>query len=150
MRAPDFTVGDKADPYLHRWWIIPRNRWFNVYLHHFLRSDDPRALHDHRYINFSILLRGEYTEVLPALPQDPGYCARYGLFIRKVRKAPCLVARLPSTPHRIELHKGPVWTLFITLPRVRRWGFWCSRRWVDADIFTDPTTGGTTTGKGCE
>ena len=61
-RPPDFIVGGKEDPYMLRWWIIPRNRWFNVYLHNFLRSDDDRAHHDHPWWNFSILLRGEYTE----------------------------------------------------------------------------------------
>ena len=47
---------------MRRWWVIPRNKWFNVYLHHFLRSDDDRALHDQPWWNLSILLDGEYTE----------------------------------------------------------------------------------------
>ena len=33
--------------YLSRWHIIPRNRYFNIYLHKFVGSDDDRALHDH-------------------------------------------------------------------------------------------------------
>jgi hypothetical protein len=57
-RAPDFLIGGADDPYIRRWWVIPRNRWFNVYLHQFLRSDDDRALHDHPWANCSILLRG--------------------------------------------------------------------------------------------
>ena len=40
----DLVVGGDADPYLRRWWLIPRNRIFNVYLHHFMRSDDDRVL----------------------------------------------------------------------------------------------------------
>ena len=39
-RQPDFVVGKPEDPYLLRWWVIPRNKRFNVYLHKFLRSDD--------------------------------------------------------------------------------------------------------------
>lgn len=46
-RPPDVVIGGDASPYMRRWWVIPRNRRFNVYLHHFLRSDDDRALHDH-------------------------------------------------------------------------------------------------------
>ncbi|WP_287865143.1 hypothetical protein [Achromobacter sp.] len=46
-RPPDFVIGDAADPYLRRGWIISRNPVFNLYLHQFLRSDDDRALHDH-------------------------------------------------------------------------------------------------------
>jgi len=62
MRPPDFVIGPSEMPYLRRWWIIPRNRFFNIYLHQFLHSDDDRALHDHMYINLSILLRGRYIE----------------------------------------------------------------------------------------
>ncbi len=43
MRKPDFTVigqGTEEVPYLQRWWVIPRNRWFNIYLHKFQHSDD--------------------------------------------------------------------------------------------------------------
>lgn len=43
----DFTIGGHERPYLLRWFIIPRNRFFNIYLHKFLRSDDDRALLDH-------------------------------------------------------------------------------------------------------
>src|SRR5580704_9904819 len=61
-RPPDFIIGGNEFPYMRRWWVIPRNRIFNIYLHHFLRSDDDRALHDHPSWNVSILLKGEYTE----------------------------------------------------------------------------------------
>ena len=46
-REPDFIIGGHEAPYLRRHWLIPRNRFFNIYVHEFLRSDDDRALHDH-------------------------------------------------------------------------------------------------------
>ena len=49
-RPADFVIGGAERPYLRRWWVIPRNRLFNVYLHQFLRSDDDRALHDHPWL----------------------------------------------------------------------------------------------------
>lgn len=55
-RKPDFVIGDLSNPYLLRWWVIPRNRFFNVYLHKFLRDDDDRALHDHPWWSMSIIL----------------------------------------------------------------------------------------------
>ena len=61
-RAPDVLIGKPGDTYMRRWWVIPRNRFFNVYLHLFLRSDDDRALHDHPWVNLSFLLHGDYTE----------------------------------------------------------------------------------------
>src|ERR1700710_2371105 len=63
-RKPDVLIGKQDDTYMRRWWVIPRNRWFNIYLHHFLRSDDDRALHDHPWCNLSILLSGSYLEHL--------------------------------------------------------------------------------------
>ena len=62
-RPPDFIIGEPANPYLIRWWVIPRNRWFNIYLHEIRRSDDDRALHDHPWLNCSILLHGGYFSI---------------------------------------------------------------------------------------
>lgn len=64
-RKPDFVIGASDNPYLLRWWILPRNKWFNCYLHLFLRSDDAEALHDHPWWNVSFLLDGTYTEHIP-------------------------------------------------------------------------------------
>lgn len=141
MRAPDFIVGEPDNPYLRRWWLIPRNRWFNIYLHQFLRSDDDRALHDHPWWNISILLRGSYLEYMAKGPHP---------YIPRHRGAGAVVFRRPLTPHRIELFDGrPVWTLFITGRRVREWGFHCPRGWVHWQDFTDTADGRSTTGKGC-
>src|ERR1700761_448041 len=61
-RRADVLIGKPGDTYMRRWWVIPRNRFFNIYLHNFLRSDDDRALHDHPWVNMSILLWGRYIE----------------------------------------------------------------------------------------
>lgn len=29
-RQPDFAIGPTDAPYLLRWWVIPRNRFFNI------------------------------------------------------------------------------------------------------------------------
>lgn len=143
MRQPDFVIGDKADPYLERWHVLPRNRWFNVYLHHFRHSDDDRAKHDHPYFNMSILLSGSYVEYIDANSV-------------KVRKpwrpwAPWrIVARRATTPHRVELPDGVgVWTLFVTGPRVREWGFHCPNGWRHWRDFVDTRDAGSI-GRGCD
>jgi hypothetical protein len=61
-REPDFIIGDN---YLRRWWVIPRNREVNVYLHEINKSDDDRAFHDHPWTNTSFLIRGSYIEHTP-------------------------------------------------------------------------------------
>ena len=140
-RAPDVVIGGDERPYLKRWWLIPRNRLFNIYLHHFLRSDDDRALHDHPWVNLSILLAGEYTEHT---------IAAGGINHRVRRRAGDMKLRRPSAAHRIELHAGPCWTLFLTGPTVRSWGFHCPAGWRHWRLFTNPADGGRTIGRGCE
>jgi hypothetical protein len=127
-RAPDVVIGSRANPYLLRWHIIPRNRFLNVYFHLFLRSDDDRALHCHPWINLSFLLRGVYTE----------HTIRAGGVHAKVRReAGDLKLRRATAAHRIELTDGPCWTLFVTGPKVREWGFHHAKcGWVHWKDFT--------------
>jgi hypothetical protein len=137
-RAPDFVIGEIGDVYLRRWWVIPRNRWFNIYLHHFCRSDDDRALHDHPWANCSMLLRGSYFE-----HQKSG--------VVKLRRPFRPVLRWATTAHRVELINGAnVWTLFVTGPRVREWGFLCPKGWRHWREFCAVREGGNSIGRGCE
>lgn len=139
-RPPDLTIAGDAEPYLKRWWLIPRNRFLNVYLHRFLRSDDDRALHDHPWWNVSLLLDGRYVE----------HTVRAGgINVRTQRRAGDWKARTASSAHRIELVDGPCWTLFVTGPRIREWGFHCRQAWVHWRVFTNPEDGGKTVGRGC-
>ncbi|SKL83258.1 hypothetical protein [Mycobacteroides abscessus] len=139
---PHQPIGAEGEPpYLLRWYVIPRNRWLNVYLHKFLRDDEDRALHDHPWWFVSLMLWGQYVEFT-----DEG---------RAVRSAPepwrwfwgdqPLAFRPGTWRHRVELIKVPprnpipCWTLIITGRRRRLWGFWC-RRLVDtwsADTYDD-------------
>jgi hypothetical protein len=117
LRAPDEVIPEERleDPYLRRW-HIRRDESGNVYLHCFLRSDDDRALHDHPWDSVGIVLKGTYVEITP-----------YGEFVRNAGDA---VFRKATDRHRIVLTDGPVWTLFITGPKCREWGFWCDTGFV--------------------
>ena len=54
-REPDFLIGpSKDDPYMMRWWWLPRNRFLNVYVHVVRHDDDDRALHDHPWPSLSL------------------------------------------------------------------------------------------------
>lgn len=133
QRPPDFTIGEPHRPYMLRWWLVPRNRWFNVYLHCILRSDDERALHDHPWANCSIVLAGWYTEV-------------FGDRIERRRRG-AVVFRKATTPHRLVV-LSPCWTLFLTGPKVREWGFWCGDEWRHWEVYTDGEDG-SRVGRGC-
>lgn len=140
VREPDFYIGGNVDPYLKRWYLIPRNRFLNIYLHRFLRSDDDRALHDHPWINCSILLDGEYTEHT-IMAGGVNRHARYAAGDCKFRRA--------GHAHRVELTHGPCTTLFLTGPVVREWGFHCVNGWRHWKDFVDARDNGQV-GRGCE
>ena len=163
---PDFTIHRGEGVYMRRWYVIPRNRFFNIYLHHFLQSDDPRALHDHPWWNVSIVLKGGYWEIVPVVTprntdleawarpsaktffSDVGraHIASYFLRTRRVYRRPGTIkARGALDAHRVELlwdgidsqgkpKERSCWSLFITGPNRRVWGFWLPDGWAP---FTD-------------
>ena len=120
-REPDVVIGDPARPYMLRWWLIPHNRFFNVYLHHVLRSDNDRALHDHPWRSLSIMLDGKYLEVTENGSRE---YKRGSVILRRARFS-----------HRLVLHRTTCTTLFITGPRIREWGFHCPEGWRHWQVF---------------
>jgi hypothetical protein len=172
-REPDFIIGEKDNPYIRRWWIIPRNSIKNAYLHNLLRDDDDRALHDHPWRWCSIHLRGAYYEISFADPADiPAgttiyasywsmrsdgveegyyYGAHYDeVYRRKRYSAGSIRFRPAEFAHRLELDgsAGPCWTLFLTGRWRRTWGFHCRKGWVSWKDFTKPGAEGEI-GPGC-
>jgi len=144
-RTPDYVIGPVDNPYLRRWWIIPRNEGCNVYLHEILRSDDDRAGHDHPWLNTSYILAGGYTEVTYYREQPWLEAYRYE------RKAGDSVTREAGDTHRLIVPDGGCCiSLFVTGPKVREWGFWCpnGRGFVPWQQFTGGEHG-EIIGRGC-
>lgn len=166
MRAPDFIIGNPENPYLKRWWLIPRNRFFNVYLHQILRSDDDRALHDHPWWNVSVIFKGGYWEHILLRDKDRTvleHCFGIDATRNKTRilwrGRFAVIFRRATSAHRLELdrlgwspeHCGSedaCWSLFITGPRIREWGFYCPQGWKHWKLFTAPGRPGQI-GPGC-
>lgn len=93
------------------------NRSFGVYLHQFHRGDDDIELHNHPWKwAVSLILVGGYVEM------------------RRLRDSSVVVTRTikqmrlnfigQNDFHRVILHNGEAWTLFIAGPKVASWGFW--------------------------
>lgn len=125
-----------------RWFLFrsKNDRLPRLYLHKFLRPDDDRAPHDHPWWFVSILLKGSYIE------------HRWVDGVESVhrRRAPSIAYRPLSTHHRVMLDDEwydtgivsrrsgkvlgqrfkPVWTIILTGPDVRKWGFWCKETFV--------------------
>lgn len=165
MREPDLIIGGAANPYLLRWWVIPRNRFFNIYLHKIVRDDDDRALHDHPWWSISLCLKGKMCEVAArrsiyqngkweydATDTERHIIRRFQIRIRPAKLAHRLVLAKNKDgfdeygfPAK-EFYK-PCWTLFITGPKIREWGFHCPQGWTHWKFFTNST--GEAVGKGC-
>jgi len=104
--------------YLKRWHLIPKNRWFNIYLHRFEGNDDDRALHNHPWWSVSFLLKGALTEnYKTGMWADPVQHRVIKLFTPYYR----------SRTHWHQMFLGtegkPAWTLFITGKKTQDWGF---------------------------
>jgi hypothetical protein len=159
MRKPDLTLTrDDGSVYLKRWWIIRRShcKWlqFNIFLHQFLGSDEDRALHDHPWPFISWIVKGEYYEETPG-PDWDGFRGTQ----KKLRKRWSLAYRPADWTHRVELlrdldpNRGmvydpnegmvrewkviekPVWTVILTGPKARPWGFHCRGGWIHWKTF---------------
>ena len=153
-RRYDFPVGGHNDPYMLRWWVIPRNPIFNIYLHHFLRDDEDRALHDHPWLSCSIILTAGYYEHLSETVKvwrSPGTVhfrrakAKHRISLERDY---CGLVELPCGESFPTQSRRPAMTLFITGPRIRRWGFHCPRGWVHWKEFVAPEDKGSV-GRGC-
>lgn len=154
-RDPDFIVSQNGIDYLRRWWLIPKNKYLNIYLHKFISSDDTKAMHDHPWSSLGMILWGTYREHMPSDRMK---------WIKEGKRSEVVKKRYPFQPvyrdanfiHRIELNKDesgnekPVWTLFLTGQWRRNWGFWCDFGFRPFEEYVSVTDEGNEVGRGCE
>lgn len=113
---PRRDIVTDGDLYLRRWFLTPRSWPWRIFIHHIMRSDRDRHLHDHPWDFSTLIVNGSYLEHLPHGTR----IARPGMILHN--KA--------EHTHRIELQR-PMWTvLFVGRPR-RVWGFHTEAGWVD-------------------
>ena len=130
-RDPDLTIAPDGTPYLYRWYVIPHNKDANVYLHVQISDDPERPLHDHPWVNQSVILSGGYHETY-ANVDDQGRLL--GTHQRWVRKGD-VIQRPADQAHRLFMAPGVRYSmsLFSTGPKTREWGFWYPDGWVNAN-----------------
>lgn len=129
-----------ASPYLERYYLFLKERKtfpFNIFLHHFLRSD-PDDVHDHPWPFATLILKGGYWEWLPEFDLDGKYLRQY----RTWRGPGYLGLKSATSYHRVELEPGvDCWTLFMPGPQQREWGFLKSdNTWIKWDEYIDDRT----------
>lgn len=135
QRSPDRIIGDPDKPYLRRWFIVKNPEGQSIYLHHILRDDDARAMHDHPSDNISLVVAGALRDISPD-----------GV---RILHAGDTLERKAEQLHRLEVASiGGCWTLFIKGPNRREWGFQCPGGWRHHTKYVDAQNSGLV-GPGC-
>ena len=109
-----------SQDYMRRWTL--KTPWGMLRLHHILRSDHDRHFHDHPMSFASLTLKGGYIEYRPGMSAsrfEPG----------------SVVVRRGEDLHRLELLEKDAWTLVVTTPIYRDWGFLTDEGWVLAGEY---------------
>lgn len=137
-RPPNMTIFRRNNEvYIRRWYVLPRNRYFNVYLHQTLLDDDEPP-HDHPWPNVSIVLRGGFWETVYNPLQEGGHWYLPG--VAYWRGPGSILPRRATKIHRLEVEdtqEKESWSLFLTGPSVRDWGFWGKRGFVSHKLILD-------------
>lgn len=110
----------RRELYLERWHLL-HTPWFRVYLHRFVLPDDA-CMHDHPWRFVSVILSGGYWEAVDC-----------GTRIEERWRGAGSVAYRPATHiHRVAAldPKRQTWSLIITGPKERAWGFWTPVGWI--------------------
>jgi len=107
-------VCEGGEPYLERWIL-----WFGftLRLHRFHKGDDDRAFHDHPWWFITLPLQ-TYLERTPDC--DTVYVTRWRPHFRPAAHRHIVALLQPQ----------PVWTLIITGPKCKEWGFWDNNRFI--------------------
>ena len=126
MRTPYFHIkDDDGSVYMERYWLFNRyshgsdgagRRWSDwlpsIRIHHIMREDRDRHLHDHPWNARTFILRGWYIE------------ERQNEFLGIERRAGDTATLRFGEYHRIAfVPKDGVWTLFVTGKKRGTWGF---------------------------
>lgn len=93
-------------------WIIIRTKWFNIFVHKFLKSDE-NLPHSHPFNFISVLLWGSYVEQV--------YTGNELIEIK--RRAPSIMFRNGFIFHKIILKKSSPITICLTWPAGKNWHY---------------------------
>lgn len=119
-------------PYLLRVWLSPMltmddgrpESGSSILLHHIVRPDDDGALHDHPWNFTTTILSGGYRE---KMPRYVSHKLGLGNGPEEFRRANWCIGnhldRSAESLHLIEHVEPDTWTLVVTGPRIREWGF---------------------------
>lgn len=146
------VYGADGQLYMRRW------KLGRLRVHHIVRSDADRELHDHPFDFTSFIVKGGYWEILPSGGVSPQLSAQIGGEHRVWRRPRSIVRRKAEDLHRIELRakkpfdilqpgvrKGEgetsAWTIVWRGSYRREWGFMTTAGWMHWRKFTEKKNG---------
>lgn len=115
-------------------------------VHHWSCSDDQRALHDHAWTFVTLCVKGGYTDrsgrkdlvcsICGAQPTWNHLCPEHGwvdldeidVTVDDHLSAGSLRVRQAEHRHTVIVDDGGAWTVLLTGPEKREWGFWVKGR----------------------
>lgn len=112
-------IGLQECPYMRRW-VLDFGA-FAIRVHRWQSSDDTRAFHDHAWNFTTIVLRGSYVDI-----SDHGEDL---LTAGSVRYRPA------THRHTVKILRPGTWTLVVSGPVIRRWGFWVKNKLWKRDRY---------------
>ncbi len=112
-------LGKPECPYLVRW--VLNLGLFSVRLHHWVRSDDRRHRHDHPWWFITIVLSGGYFDQTDSKDE---WLPAGSIRLRK-----------PLHKHIVYVPPGGCWTVLLTGPRLRNWGFYVGKKWKKSNKY---------------
>jgi hypothetical protein len=100
-------IGMSYCPYMYRW--VFNFYFFSIRIHHWLRSDDKRAFHDHPWSFITIVTKGSYTDV-----SESG---------KEVLTRGSIRYRVHNHKHYVEVPESGCWSVLLTGRPNHKWGF---------------------------
>lgn len=136
-RQPGITwgqrVGEPGCEYLRRW-VFNFGPVGSIRVHHWTGSDDDRALHDHPWWFLTFVLKGGYTDVSSTTPVALDSMIEdrhvYAGIVHDHLRAPVVRYRPALHAHTVQVDEGGCWTVMLTGPWERDWGFYTREGWV--------------------
>lgn len=127
------VIGAPECALLHRWTLLDTTRG-RLWVHHFMPDTEDRDPHDHPRSFVTFVVAGGYTDIsyLPTWSAS-GFVER----ISRCRRG-SIHFRHAEHMHRTKTGPDGAWTIVLTGPDVREWGFlkhgiwWPMRRYIDS------------------
>lgn len=122
--GPPLVLHDENNSreFLKRWRLV-QTPWFSIFVHRMQVPDPGNDLHDHPWAFLSLVVKGGYVERVA----ERGVA---GEVLRGRGRWSVAGIRLDQR-HTVAAVRDPTWTLIVTGPTRRRWGFFVDGEWQD-------------------